>query len=225
MVWGSREGPSSSSPSLDGFLCNGISVSSQIIWFCYSPFLSSFACWVWGSRETASIVRNTPTLGVDFRMKWGLIIAIPHSANKSKISPRAVHIYERRLKSRAKVCYKWAFLEKAIHSVLNQCTVVIQVDAMTWKAYSKWKGWAWGNMPLIPALRRASTDRSLCKFQGSLVYLVSSRPARATWSVRLCELWQWKTTKQARKEVIELAVINGSVDEREFCYLSKTVSC
>lgn len=33
------------------------------------------------------------------------------------------------------------------------------------------------------------------------------------------------TTKQARKEVIELTVINGSVDEREFCYLSKTVSC
>lgn len=28
MVWGSREGPFSSSPSLDGFLCNGISVSS-----------------------------------------------------------------------------------------------------------------------------------------------------------------------------------------------------
>lgn len=201
MVWGNREGPSSSSPSLDGFLCNGISISSQIIWFCYSPFLSSFACWVWRSRETASIVRNTPTLGVGFRMKWGLIIAIPHSANKSKFSPRAVQIYERRLKSRAKVCYKWAFLEKAIHFVLNRGNSGWCHDL---EGLFKVKGLGMGKYAFNTSTQEASADRSLCKFQGSLVYIVSSRPARATWSVRLCELWQWKTqqNKKARKEVI-----------------------
>jgi hypothetical protein len=39
--------------------------------------------------------------------------------------------------------------------------------------------WAWWCMPLITALRR-QRQVELCEFKASLVYIVSSRPTRAT---------------------------------------------
>ena len=70
-------------------------------------------------RDTPSIVRNPPKLEICFRKLCGLIIVIPHSAEKSKFSLRATQKYKKwGLKYGFEECYICVFLAKKSNSSL-----------------------------------------------------------------------------------------------------------
>ena len=52
-------------------------------------------------------------------------------------------------------------------------------ESITFKIAKKEKGQVWRGTPLTPALRR-QRQAALTEFEANLVYLASSRPARAT---------------------------------------------